>query len=93
MIGHAFTLGYHRVVWRCNALNAASRRAAERFGFTYEGTWRGDGISKGRRRDTAWFSMLEDEWPAQKECFKTWLDDSNFDGEKKKKMSFPRNSV
>jgi RimJ/RimL family protein N-acetyltransferase len=52
MMQHTFTLGYHRVVWRCNALNVASMRAAQRFGFTYEGTWRGDGIVKGRRRET-----------------------------------------
>ena len=79
MMQHAFDLGYHRVVWRCNALNAASLRAARRFGFTYEGTWRGDGIVKGRRRDTAWFSTLETEWPARRVLFETWLDDSNFD--------------
>jgi len=66
MMQHAFALGYYRVVWRCNALNAASMRAARRFGFTYEGTWRGDGIVKGRRRDTAWFSIVEPEWPAQR---------------------------
>lgn len=81
MMQHAFTLGYHRVVWRCNALNAASLRAARRFGFTYEGTWRGDGIVKGRRRDTAWFSIVETEWPAQRALFATWLDDSNFDAD------------
>lgn len=79
MMQHAFALGYHRVVWRCNALNAASMRAARRFGFTYEGTWRGDGIVKGRRRDTAWFSILETEWPAQRARFAAWLDDGNFD--------------
>lgn len=81
MMQHAFALGYHRVVWRCNALNAASMRAARRFGFTYEGTWRGDGIVKGHRRDTAWFSTLEREWPARRALFETWLDDSNFDAD------------
>ena len=81
MMQHAFELGYHRVVWRCNALNAASMRAARRFGFTYEGTWRGDGIVKGRRRDTAWFSILQPDWPAQRALFEAWLDDSNFDAE------------
>lgn len=79
MMQHAFALGYHRVVWRCNALNTPSMRAARRFGFTYEGTWRGDGIVKGRRRDTAWFSILETEWPNQRARFDAWLDDSNFD--------------
>jgi len=81
MMQHAFALGYHRVVWRCNALNAASMRAARRFSFTYERTWRGDGIVKGHRRDTAWFSALEREWPARRALFETWLDDSNFDAD------------
>lgn len=81
LMRHAFALGYYRVVWRCNALNAASMRAARRFGFTYEGTWRGDSIAKGRRRDTAWFSIVEAEWPAQRALFEAWLDDSNFDAD------------
>ncbi|WP_076071300.1 GNAT family N-acetyltransferase [Sphingomonas montana] len=81
MMRHAFAIGYHRVVWRCDALNAASGRAARRFGFSPEGTWRGDGIVKGRRRDTAWFSILAPEWPAQRLRFETWLDDRNFDAE------------
>lgn len=79
MMQHAFALGYHRVVWRCNALNAASMRAARRFGFTYEGTWRGDGIVKGRRRDTAWFSIVEPEWLSRRTLFEAWLHNSNFD--------------
>lgn len=87
MIQHAFALGYHRVVWRCNALNAASMRAARRFGFTDEGIWRGDSIVKGRRRDTAWFSLLELEWPAQRRRFEAWLDDANFDAAGRAKRS------
>jgi RimJ/RimL family protein N-acetyltransferase len=79
MLEQAFMLGYHRVVWRCNALNAASMRAARRFGFTSEGVWREAEIAKSRRRDTAWFSMLEGEWPEQHARFVAWLDDSNFD--------------
>lgn len=79
MMQHAFALRYFRVVWRCDALNAASMRAARRFGFTYEGTWRGDGIVKGRRRDTAWFSIVEPEWPARRTRFEAWLSESNFD--------------
>lgn len=79
MMDHAFALGYHRVAWRCNALNAASIRAARRFGFACEGTWRGDGVVKGRRRDTAWFSILEPEWHARRALFAAWLTDSNFD--------------
>jgi RimJ/RimL family protein N-acetyltransferase len=62
---HAFErLGYRRLEWSCNALNAASRRAAERFGFTYEGTFRRSAVVKGRSRDNAWFSITADEWPA-----------------------------
>jgi RimJ/RimL family protein N-acetyltransferase len=81
MMQHAFALGYRRVVWRCNALNAASMRAASRFGFTHEGTWRADSIVKGRRRDTAWFSILAPEWPAQRDRFMAWLNDANFDAD------------
>ena len=81
MMRHAFALGYYRVVWRCNALNAASVRAARRFGFAYEGTWRGDGIVKGHRRDTAWFSILAPEWPARRALFEAWLADANFDAQ------------
>lgn len=79
MMNHAFALGYHRVAWRCNALNAASMRAARRFGFTHEGTWRAHAIVKGRRRDTAWFAILAPEWAAQRALFTAWLDDGNFD--------------
>jgi len=73
------TLGYRRYEWKCNALNAASRRAAQRFGFTYEGTFRQHMIVKGRSRDTAWFSMLDSEWPARKAAFERWLAPENFD--------------
>ena len=72
-------LGYRRLTWKCHALNAPSRRAAERLGFTYEGTLRSVKIVKGRSRDTAWFSILEDEWPARREAIAAWLDDSNWD--------------
>ncbi|MBV9785521.1 MAG: GNAT family N-acetyltransferase [Acidisphaera sp.] len=71
-------LGYRRLVWKCNALNAASRRAAERLGFTYEGTLRAHQVVKGRRRDTAWFSMVEDEWPRARAALTAWLDPANF---------------
>lgn len=73
------TLGYRRYEWKCNALNAASRRAAERLGFTFEGVFRAHMIVKGRSRDTAWYSMLEDEWPARKIAFERWLSPANFD--------------
>jgi len=83
---HVFeTLGYRRYEWKCNALNAPSRRAAERFGFTYEGTFRQHTIVKGRNRDTAWFSMLDSEWPALKAAFERWLDPDNFDAAGKQK--------
>ncbi|MCQ4159417.1 GNAT family N-acetyltransferase [Roseomonas sp. GC11] len=72
-------LGYRRLVWKCNALNAPSRRAAQRLGFTYEGTLRAHLVVKGRRRDTAFFSILEDEWPARRDAIAAWLADENFD--------------
>ena len=72
-------LGYRRLVWKCNALNAPSRRAAERLGFVPEGEHRAHLVVKGRRRDTAWYSILEDEWPARRDAILAWLDDGNFD--------------
>jgi RimJ/RimL family protein N-acetyltransferase len=72
-------LGFRRYEWKCNALNAASRRAALRFGFTFEGIFREHMIVKGRNRDTAWFSMLVSEWPARKLAFERWLAPGNFD--------------
>ncbi len=71
-------LGYRRLVWKCNALNAPSRRAADRLGFTYEGTLRAHLVVKGRRRDTAFFSILEDEWPRCRDALLRWLDPANF---------------
>ncbi len=71
-------LGYRRLVWKCNALNAPSRRAAERLGFTFEGVHRAHLTVKGRRRDTAWFSILADEWPPVRAAFLAWLDPANF---------------
>ena len=73
-------LGYRRYEWKCNALNEASRRAALRLGFTYEGLFRQHMIIKGANRDTAWFSMLDSEWPARRLEFERWLQASNFDG-------------
>jgi RimJ/RimL family protein N-acetyltransferase len=72
-------LGYRRYEWKCNALNAPSRAAALRLGFTYEGLFRQHMIVKGRNRDTTWFSMLDSEWPARKTAFERWLDPANFD--------------
>ena len=79
MARHAFEdLGYRRYEWKCNALNAPSRRAALRLGFTYEGTFRQHMIVKGRNRDTAWFAMLDSEWPVVKAAFEAWLSPENF---------------
>jgi len=71
-------LGYRRLTWKCNALNMPSRRAAARLGFTYEGTLRNVLVVKGRRRDTAWFSILGEEWPARRDAIAGWLDDANW---------------
>lgn len=71
-------LGYRRLVWKCNALNLPSRRAAERLGFTYEGTLRSHYVLKGRQRDSAMFSILEAEWPACRNAMQAWLDPTNF---------------
>ncbi len=80
MARHAFeTLGYRRYEWKCNALNAPSRRAAERYGFAFEGLFRQHMIVKGRNRDTVWFSMLDTEWPARRLAFERWLDPANRD--------------
>lgn len=79
LMRHAFDdLGYTRMVWRCQALNAPSRRAAERYGFEPEGVWRAAAIVKGWQRDVAWYSMLSDEWPIHRAAITAWLDDSNF---------------
>lgn len=74
-------LGYRRFEWKCNALNEPSRRAAERFGFTYEGTFRQHMVWKGLSRDTAWFSIVDGEWPAIRVEFERWLDPANFDAD------------
>jgi RimJ/RimL family protein N-acetyltransferase len=81
------TLGYRRYEWKCNALNAPSWRAALRYGFSYEGTFRQHIIAKGRNRDNAWFSMLDSEWPARKRNFERWLAPENFDSEGRQKLS------
>ncbi|KAH8823950.1 gcn5-related n-acetyltransferase [Flagelloscypha sp. PMI_526] len=78
-------LGYRRYEWKCNDLNAPSKRSALRLGFTAEGVFRQHMIVKGRNRDTAWFAMVDDEWPARKKAMEAWLDPSNFDAEGKQK--------
>lgn len=74
-------LGYRRLEWKCNALNDASRRAALRFGFTFEGIFRQHMVIKGRNRDSAWYALLDSDWPAVDEAFQAWLDPANFDAE------------
>ncbi len=77
---HVFDLGYRRLEWKCDALNAPSRRAAERLGFTYEGTFRRHVVTKGRSRDTAWFAMTLDDWPRVRAAHDAWLSPDNLDG-------------
>ena len=77
---HAFDdLGYRRLEWKCNALNDPSRRAAARFGFTYEGVFRHHMVVKGRSRDSAWYAITDDDWPAIRRGFEAWLAADNFD--------------
>ena len=72
-------LGYRRMQWRCNALNTKSRAAAKRLGFRFEGIWFNHMVVKGRNRDTAWYSILDTEWPAIRQMIEAWLDPVNFD--------------
>jgi RimJ/RimL family protein N-acetyltransferase len=82
MMRHAFDdLGYRRYEWKCNSLNEASRNAALRLGFTFEGIFRQSNVFKNRNRDTAWFSIIDSEWPAIKEKLQQWLDLKNFDSD------------
>jgi RimJ/RimL family protein N-acetyltransferase len=88
MMRHCFDdLQVRRLEWNCDALNAPSRRAAERFGFTFEGIFRQHMIVKGRNRDTAWYAMLDREWPKAHQAFKAWLADGNFDAQGKQKAA------
>ena len=89
MMDWAFRAGYRRYEWKCNALNLASRRAAQRLGFSYEGVFRQHSVVKGRNRDTAWFSVIDSEWPALSEAFKAWLSPANFDqaGRQRERLS------
>jgi RimJ/RimL family protein N-acetyltransferase len=81
------SLGYRRYEWKCDSLNAPSRRAAARYGFIFEGLFRQHMIVKGRNRDTAWFSMTDGEWPRRKANFERWLAPENFDSEGRQKVS------
>ncbi len=79
MMAHAFSLGYRRYEWKCDSLNAPSRSAAQRLGFKFEGIFRQATVVKGRNRDTAWYSIIDAEWPALSEIFQRWLSPDNFD--------------
>lgn len=79
MMAQAFGMGYRRYEWKCDALNLPSRQAAQRLGFSYEGLFRQAAVVKGRNRDTAWFSVIDSEWPALDAAFRTWLAPDNFD--------------
>ncbi len=79
LIDHAFELGYRRCEWKCDSVNAPSISAARRLGFTYEGTFRQATHYKGRNRDTAWFAIIDSEWPNLRSSFSAWLAPANFD--------------
>lgn len=88
LMRHVFEdLGYRRYEWKCDALNAPSRRAALRLGFTFEGIFRQALVYKGRNRDTAWYSMLDREWPALRGAYETWLAPANFDADSRQRQS------
>jgi RimJ/RimL family protein N-acetyltransferase len=78
MMGWAFDAGYRRYEWKCNALNAVSRRAAERLGLSFEGVFRQAAVVKGRNRDTAWFALIDKDWPRVRAALAAWLDPANF---------------
>ena len=85
MMEQAFTLGYRRYEWKCDALNAPSRIAAQRLGLSYEGVFRQATVYKQRNRDTAWYATIDREWPDLKQAFEQWLDPNNFDNDRNQK--------
>ncbi len=87
MMAHAFELGYRRYEWKCNALNAPSRAAAQRLGFSFEGVFRQAVVVKGRNRDTAWYAAIDQEWPALRAAFLKWLSPANFDEQGRQELS------
>ncbi|NJS39897.1 MAG: GNAT family N-acetyltransferase [Rhodobacteraceae bacterium] len=89
MMAWAFQAGYRRYEWKCNALNLPSRRAAQRLGFSFEGVFRQHMVIKGRNRDSAWFSVIDSEWPALAEAYAVWLSPTNFDraGRQRERLS------
>jgi RimJ/RimL family protein N-acetyltransferase len=89
MMAWAFEAGYRRYEWKCDALNAASRAAAQRLGLSFEGVFRQAGLYKGRNRDTAWYAAIDGEWPALRQVFLQWLSPANFDsaGQQRSRLS------
>lgn len=87
MMKQAFEWGYRRYEWKCNALNAPSRQAAQRLGLSYEGIFRQAAVVRGRNRDTAWYAAIDAEWPALQQAFSRWLDPSNFDRDGRQRSS------
>ncbi|HWB05340.1 MAG TPA: GNAT family protein [Verrucomicrobiales bacterium] len=85
LMKHAFALGYRRYEWKCDALNAPSRAAAQRLGFSFEGVFRQATVYKNRNRDTAWFAITDTDWPALNAAFQTWLTPDNFDSQGKQR--------
>ncbi len=85
MMEQAFALGYRRYEWKCDALNAPSRMAAQRLGLSYEGIFRQATVYKQRNRDTAWYATIDREWPDLKQAFEQWLDPNNFDNDRNQK--------
>ncbi len=90
MAVHAFSLGYRRYEWKCDALNVRSRRAAHRLGFSYEGMFRQALVVKGRNRDTKWFSIIDRDWPDVSQALRAWLSPGNFDGAGRQRRSLSR---
>lgn len=87
MLSCVFEAGYRRCEWKCNTLNAPSRAAAARLGFTYEGTFRQAAVVKGHNRDTAWYSIIDTDWPVCRAAFERWLAPENFDAEGRQRRS------
>ncbi len=86
MMKRVFELGYRRYEWKCDTQNAPSRAAAQRLGFSYEGIFRQAVVYKGRSRDTAWYSVIDSEWPALERAFRRWLNPANFDDRGKQRV-------
>ena len=90
MMREAFDLGYRRYEWKCDSLNTASRRSAERLGFTFEGVFRQATVYKGRNRDTAWYAIIDRDWPRVRDRLERWLDPGNFDSSGQQRSSLSR---